>query len=65
MKYFRDKHVKIIIMNIAIALLAKFIIAILAVFGIANMWMAVLGDVGITVFAVLNSIRIFNKHFYK
>lgn len=43
--------------NIIFALSVKIIILILAAFGIATMWEAVFGDVGVTVIAVLNSIR--------
>ncbi|HEX2985495.1 MAG TPA: heavy metal translocating P-type ATPase [Caproiciproducens sp.] len=43
--------------NIIFALGVKIIILILAAFGIATMWEAVFGDVGVTVIAVLNAIR--------
>ncbi len=43
--------------NIIFALGVKIIILVLAAFGIANMWQAVFGDVGVTIIAVLNAIR--------
>ena len=43
--------------NIIFALGVKLIILILAAFGIATMWEAVFGDVGVTIIAVINAIR--------
>ena len=43
--------------NVAFALAVKFLILILGALGIANMWMAVFGDVGVLILAVLNSMR--------
>ena len=43
--------------NIAFALGVKIAILLLAAFGLANMWEAVFGDVGVTLLAVLNSVR--------
>jgi Cd2+/Zn2+-exporting ATPase len=43
--------------NIIFALAVKIVILVLAAFGIATMWEAVFGDVGVTILAVLNSIR--------
>ncbi len=43
--------------NIALSLLVKFAVLILAMFGKAPMWLAVFADVGVTVLAVLNSMR--------
>ncbi len=43
--------------NIIFALGVKAIFLILGAFGIATMWEAVFSDVGVTVLAVLNSIR--------
>ncbi len=51
------KTVKIARQNVILALGVKFGIMILGVFGIATMWMAIFGDVGVMVLAVLNSIR--------
>ena len=43
--------------NIVLALGVKFICLILAAFGIANMWIAIIADVGVMILAVLNAIR--------
>lgn len=43
--------------NIVFALGVKIIILVLAAFGIATMWEAVFGDVGVTILAVFNAIR--------
>lgn len=43
--------------NIAFALGVKILIMILGAFGIANMWLAVFADVGVSVIAVLNATR--------
>ena len=51
------KTVRIVRQNVAFALAVKAAVLILGVFGLANMWEAVFGDVGVTVFAVLNAMR--------
>ena len=43
--------------NILFALGVKTVILVLAAFGMATMWAAVFGDVGVTIIAVLNAIR--------
>lgn len=43
--------------NLIIALSIKTIILILATFGFANLWLAVFGDVGVTIIAVFNALR--------
>lgn len=43
--------------NIIFALGVKIVILVLAAFGIATMWAAVFGDVGVTIIAILNAIR--------
>jgi len=43
--------------NIIFSLLIKGIVLVLALFGIANMWLGVFADVGVTLLAVLNSMR--------
>jgi Cd2+/Zn2+-exporting ATPase len=53
------KRTKTIVMqNIVFALGVKGIILILGAFGIATMWEAVFGDVGVALIAVLNSMRV-------
>ena len=51
----------IVMQNIVIALGIKAVFLILGAFGIAGMWEAVFGDVGVTMIAVLNSMRIMKK----
>ncbi len=43
--------------NIAFAIGIKVLVLLLAVLGLATMWMAVFADVGVTVLAVLNAMR--------
>lgn len=51
------KTMRIVRQNIWFALLVKAVILVLSACGIANMWIAMFGDVGVMVLAVLNSIR--------
>lgn len=51
------KTIRIIKENIVIALLVKLIVLILGSLGIASMWAAVFADVGVSVLAILNSMR--------
>ena len=55
------KTMSIVKQNITLSLAVKFAVMILAIFGIANMWLAVFGDVGVTLLAVLNSLRVAPK----
>lgn len=52
---------KIVIQNITLALATKFIVLILGTFGLASMWLAIFADVGISLIAVLNAMRILRK----
>jgi len=52
------KTKRIIKFNIFFAISFKLIIAILAIFGISSMWVAVFADVGVTLITVINSIMI-------
>ncbi len=47
--------------NVWFAIGVKLAVLVLATFGIATMWMAVFADVGVTVIAVLNSMRALNS----
>ena len=51
------KTMKIAMQNITLAFGIKAIVLILSAFGIADMWMAVFADTGVTILAVLNSFR--------
>lgn len=49
---------KITWQNISFALVSKLFLIVLGVVGVANMWLAVFGDVGIALLALLNAKRI-------
>ena len=53
------KTLRIVRQNITFALIVKIVIMVLALpkIGIANMWLAVFGDVGVSVLAILNAMR--------
>lgn len=51
------KTLRIVYENIIFALSVKFIILLLGAFGMANMWLAVFADVGVSVIAILNATR--------
>lgn len=51
---------KIITQNIILAMGVKIAAMVLGAMGIANIWEAVIADVGVTLVAVINSIRILN-----
>ena len=52
---------RIVKFNIVFALVFKFLMLVLATFGFASIWMAVFADVGVTLLAVLNALRIMKK----
>lgn len=49
---------RIIYQNLIFAIGVKIIILVLSVFGLANMWWAVFADTGVTLLAILNTLRI-------
>ena len=51
------KTMRIVRENIVFALGVKFVILILGALGIADMWLAVFGDVGVLILAILNAMR--------
>lgn len=51
------KTMKIVKQNIVFAIFVKISVLILVALGIVNMWLAVFADVGVSVIAVLNSLR--------
>ena len=51
------KTMRIVWQNIVFALGVKLLILVLAAFGIASMWLAVFGDVGVAMIAILNAMR--------
>jgi Cd2+/Zn2+-exporting ATPase len=44
--------------NIALALLTKAVVLLLAVFGMANLWMAIAADVGTSLLVIANALRL-------
>ena len=52
---------QIVMQNIVIALGIKSVFLVLGALGMAGMWEAVFGDVGVTIIAVLNAMRILKK----
>ena len=51
------KTMRIVWQNIIFAIGVKVAILVLAAMGLANMWLAVFGDVGVAVIAILNAMR--------
>lgn len=51
------KTLRIVKQNIVFALAVKAIVLLMGAFGIATMWEAVFADVGVSVIAILNSMR--------
>ena len=56
-KKMAHKTVTIVWENILFALIVKFSVLILSACGFANMWLAILADVGVAVLAILNAMR--------
>ena len=52
---------RIVTQNITLVLAVKAVILILGALGIAGMWAAVFGDVGVMIIAVLNAVRLIAK----
>ena len=55
------KAMRIVKQNIVFAISIKVLVLVLSAVGIATMWEAVFADVGVSVIAVLNAIRILKK----
>ena len=51
------KCLRIVKQNIAFALIVKALCLVLGALGLANMWIAIIADVGVMILAVLNAIR--------
>lgn len=52
------KTMRLVKENIVFALVVKFAIMILGALGMANMWLAVFADVGVSMIAILNALRV-------
>lgn len=61
-KKISKKTMRIAYENIIFSLAIKALILILSAFGITNMWIAVFGDVGVAVIAILNAMRVNSKY---
>ena len=55
------KTMRIVKENVFFALAVKAVILVLGAVGIANMWIAVFGDVGVLIIAILNAMRCMKK----
>lgn len=54
---------RIVTQNITFALGIKILVMVIGVLGMANMWLAVFADVGVSLIAVINSMRILGGNF--
>lgn len=54
---------QVVIQNIVLAFSVKLIVLILGGFGLATMWEAVFADVGVSLLAILNAVRILKTRF--
>ena len=52
------KTMRIVKENIVFAITVKMVVLVLSALGIATMWFAVFADVGVSVIAILNALRI-------
>ena len=52
----------IVFENIVFSIAVKVAILILSAAGLTNMWVAVFGDVGVAVIAILNAMRVNSKY---
>ena len=55
------KTLRIVRENIAFALTVKAVVLVLGALGLSNMWAAVFADVGVSVIAILNAMRMLSK----
>ena len=51
--------------NVALSLILKAAFMVTAIFGVATLWMAVLADVGATLFVTLNGMRMLTGRFLR
>lgn len=52
------KTMKIVKENIIFAIFVKILVLVLSAIGFANMWSAVFADVGVSIIAILNALRL-------
>ena len=55
------KTMRVVMQNIVFSLVVKVVILLLSALGITNMWVAVFGDVGVAVIAILNAMRVASR----
>ena len=61
-KTIAKKTMIIVFQNIIFSIIIKVLILVLSALGITNMWFAVFGDVGVSILAVLNAMRVNTKY---
>lgn len=59
------KTMRIVKENIVFAIFVKILVLILSALGLATMWGAVFADVGVSIIAILNSLRMLNTKYKK
>ena len=52
------RTMKIVKQNIIFAIFIKILVLILSAFGISTMWEAVFADVGVSIIAIINALRV-------
>lgn len=55
------KNMKIVKENIVFAIFVKILVLVLSAIGLTNMWWAVFADVGVSIIAILNALRMLKK----
>ena len=53
---------KVMKQNLTMAMTIKIVILFLSMFGLANMWMAVFADTGVTLLTIINTLKIMHKY---
>ena len=61
-KRIAKKTMAIVMQNIVFSIIVKLAILVLSAFGITNMWVAVFGDVGVAILAILNAMRVNTRY---
>lgn len=61
-KKISKKTMRVVFENIVFSIAIKLAILVLSALGIASMWLAVFGDVGVAVIAILNAMRVNTKY---
>jgi Cd2+/Zn2+-exporting ATPase len=56
------RTVRVILQNVAFSIVVKVVVLVLAVFGVASLWLAVFADMGVSVLVTLNGLRLLRPH---